>query len=274
MKKFLAVAVLFMSVQAWGFSWKEVLEEAYDSANRALKINLSTDMAGSQKTVLTPICSTRTTTVLDIYVVGGSTTATATFQVFVDSAALVTTDGLYPGTTYWMFEYANQDTLGEAVTYWNAAAVTTPGIEGGAVFVLRQGAYDGNLSSSMTVRAAVTVHTSTNTTIFYTDAIIGMTYTIAAPASGSNYITGGEANVTFSTGSVFLNVYDGTTATTSALLHRQEVEASATGEDFSLGKTADDYIFGTTATATRIDVVSEDGIPLTAGQMNIRGFIK
>ncbi len=273
MKKFLAVAVLFMSVQAWGFSYKEVLEEAYDADNRAIKVNISTDMADSQKTAFAPICSTRTTSVLDIYIVGGSTTATATFQVFADSAAFVTTGGLYPGTTYWNFEADDQDTLGEAVTYWNAAAVTTLGGEGGIVFALRDGAYDGNLSSSMTVRSAVTVHSSTNTTAFATDAIIGKTILIEATADKANYLTNCVANVTFASGNTYINIYDGDDKTLP-YLRREKITTSAVDYPLNIGKTEYDYVFGTANSIMRIDVVNESGIPITAGYVNILGFTK
>ncbi len=385
MKKILWILILCLAVgRVFGWSYKEVLEESFDSDNKALKVNISTDMPGSQKTPWTPICSTRTTHVLDIYInggydevhsavtvyiTGGSTTTAANYRVWADSVAFTTEDGLYPGTThwifarssqdtlteavaywnaidttgvvgieggitmtlisngsrpstqltvtssatcfevaniatltatpactaicivsadsatftntgglqagstYWQFNYANQDTLGEAISYWNAASTSTPGIEGGIVMVLRQGAYDGNLSSSMTARSSVSAHTDTNTIVFNTDAIIGMTYTILATADKVNYITNCVPNATFASGNTYVNIYDGT-AVSDTRLRREKIPTSATDAKLDIGNTVDTYLFGTENTAMRIDVVNESGIPITAGQINILGFIK
>jgi len=272
MKKGLLI-LCFMAGQVFGWSWKEAIEDAFDKDNNAFKMNAATDTTSSQKTALIPVCSTYTAHVLDIYVVGGDTTTTSTFQVFADSGAWVQVGGLKPGTTYAYFNYANQDTLGEFVAYWNAVSTNTPGFEGGGVLVLRQGAYDGNPTSSLTVVGATNVHSSTHTVVFNTDAIIGMTYTISATSGQVTYLTNCVVNATFAAGNTYVNIYDGT-ANTDTRLRREKITTSAADAKLDLGDTIDSYLFNTSGNAIRIDVVNESGTAITAGQINLLGFTK
>lgn len=223
--------------------------------------------------LFTPVCSTRTLAMFDIYVVGGSTTSVSTFQVFTDSGAWVQVGGLLPGTTYAYFNYANQNTAGKFRDYWNSVSTNTPGFEGGGVIVLRNGVYDGNIMSSMTVVGATNVHSSTHTVAFFTDAIIGVTYTIPATVNKRNYVTNCVVNVTFGSGSTFVNIYDGPKST-NTYLRREKVATSAADAKLDIGDTVDSYIFGSVNTPTRIDVVNESGIVITANDFNLLGFAR
>ena len=259
---FAVASIMASNVFAW--SWKEALEEGYSRTSHSFRIYTSSSD-------FNVICSTRRLDVIDLYVVGGSTTATATFEVFADSAAFTTTGGLYPGTTYWNFESSDQDTIGEAITYWNAVATTTVGVEGGIVMALRQGAYDGNLSSSMTVRSAVSVHTSANNTVFATDAIIGMSYLISATSGERTVITGATIRATFASGDTEVTIYDGDSIS-DIMLWKEKLTTSNVSYPLNIGASERAYIKGTLGTIVRVNVVNTSGVVLTAGEINITGF--
>ena len=272
MKKILGLLVLFGATNLYALGMQEAIVNTYSESDQSFKMYLSTSPPGYQKTPFTPICSTRTLAVFDIYVAGGSTTTTSTFQGFTDSGAWVQVGGLNPGTTYARFLYANQNTFGEFKSYWESVSTNTPGVEGGVTIVLRQGAYDGNFISSLTVVGATNVHSSTNTVTFFTVAIIGITYTIPATSGERNYISSCDVEATFASGLVDVTIYDGT-AITDYHLKQRNVTTLVTNP-LNIGDSVDSYIFGSVNTAMRIDVVNKSGIVITANKINITGFTK
>lgn len=257
MKKILGFLVLFGVVSnVSAFSFKDAIEKSY---------------LGKDK--IAPVCSTRTLAMFDIYVVGGSTTATATCTVWASSMVFVTTDGLLPGTTYVMLNDADKDTIGELITFLNAVSSNTIGVEGGIVVTLRDGVYGGNPSSSMTVRGSIDVNTSTNTKTLYTDAIIGVTYTIPATVNKRNFLTYCNANMTFASGSTYISVFDGADNTDTTLLDKTKITTSAVNYSLPIYGEGS-YIMGSKNTAMHIQIVNEDGTAISANILNIRSVVR
>lgn len=211
---------------------------------------------------------------LEIYVVGGSTTTAATFTVFADSISFTTADGLYPGTTEYVFADTDKDTLGELVDYLNAVPADTVGAEGGIVASIVQGCYDGDASENLEAHVATSILGAANVHTLALDAgaQLGISYIFPLSELGNKrkefHITGINTNVTYGSGSVEIKVYDGDSTTDTCLL-RYKANAT-TVETPVLSIPQDGTLAGSPGTPLRVDVVGSAAI--TAGYLNIFGF--
>jgi len=191
-------------------------------------------IAKEDRHYLQPVYQAQTSNAFTMYIVGGSTTATATYQVLGSSIVMITTDGLYPGTT--SIIYTTYDTLEKVVNRMAAIPVTTPGAEGGIVVATIQGIYYGDTPTRLTSVSAATdcLGVNNKTTLTLVDAT-GMSYILPASLLNSDqqfHITEIVANATFTSGTVFLNVYSGT-STTSTQIRHQQIPTSATDKSIS-----------------------------------------
>lgn len=221
---------------------------------------------------LTPTVYSLDSDALTLYVVGGATTSAASCQVFADSMSVTTADGLYPGTTWFVFADSNKDTISEFITYLNAISVTTPGAEGGIVATLPSGAYENNVTEELTVAASQSIKGASAAKTLAADRFLGLSYTL--PASGTGWrqqyhITGLSANATYTSGSVTLNIYNGTETSNTNLL-RYKLNATTTETPITFLTSGN--LAGSNDTAMRFDVVGSSWI--SAGYINIIGHKK
>lgn len=222
---------------------------------------------------LEPIVFDRSTNAITVYIVGGATTTAASYTVFADSIAFTTADGLYPGTTHFVFADTDKDTLEEFVNYCNDVSVTTPGAEGGIVAAIVNGCYDKGATTDLTAGTDATILGVANIATITMDAILGISYIL--PASGlapeqRYHITGINTNVTFASGTVYLKIYDGDDHTDTNLL-KYEIDVTATETPIrSIPNNGD--LAGSENTAIRIDVIGSAAI--TAGHITIIGYKK
>jgi len=189
--------------------------------------------------------------------------AGATFEIGASSITCRTANGLFPGTTWFIYAVNGRDTLVELIDTLNAVASTVHGADGGFVALRVQGSYYDNDTVEFTAAALADAHSSTHTLLVGFDNTLGMSYLIDAPSvSGeTNYIENAAFAATFASGSTFVSVYDGI-ASTDSLLRYEEVGTTAIDDMLNLGSSA---IFGTVDTATRFDIVGSSWITTTGG---------
>lgn len=225
---------------------------------------------------ITPVVQPWSLDALEIYMVGGATTTAATFTVFADSIAFTTADGLYPGTTEYVFADTDKDTLGELVTYLNAVPADTVGAEGGIVAAVKQGCYDGSPSVSLATNTATDIFgvAAKHTIALDTGTQLGISYIFPVTMLGDKreqfHITGINTNVTYGSGSVEIKVYDGDKTTDTCLL-RYKANAT-TVETPVLSIPQDGTLAGSHFKPIRVDVVGTAAI--TAGYLGITGYKK
>lgn len=200
--------------------------------------------------------STRTTNAFTMYVVGGATTSVLTFQRWGSSMSITSTEGLYAGTTVFLYADADKDTVGEFITYLNAVPDTTLGAEGGIVAVINAKCYESNLTSEITVSTtAKNCHSSTHTVTVGLDRVLAIIEKLDVPASKKQYfVTDCKVNVTFATGSTYLYIRDGL-EDDSTLKYRQQISTSTEDKlmDASL-------VVGSKDTAIRFEVLGSTWI--------------
>lgn len=186
-----------------------------------------------------------------------TSTPSATFAVFADSAALA---NLLAYTTYFVFSESDRDTTGELISIINGLS--------GVTCTRVQGSYSENPSTQLTEIAATTIGAGAVT--FASDNILGMSYIASADTLGRRYnVVDVMANATFATGTTFVNIYDGTT-TSDTQLRREKLSTSAADGPLDLPETG--HVYGTENTAIRYDVVSSSWI--TDGYINITSFLE
>ena len=210
---------------------------------------------------------------LSIYIVGGATTTAATYRIHASSMSLTTADGLYPGTTQFVFTDTNKDTLAELVSYINAVSTTTRGAEGGVVASVINGAYDGNTTSELEiVNTAVSCFRASAAKTLYIDRNFGISYTLPVSRLYRGYqyhITGLTANSTYSSGAVYLNIYDGTSASSTKLM---QYKLNATTVETPIILPCGGDLANSADTAMRFDVIGSSWV--TAGYLNVIGYKK
>ena len=200
-----------------------------------------------------PIYQAFTSNAFTVYVVDDATTS-ATVEVHTDSMTFVTSGG----TTQFDFSLSTCDTIGELVAVLDAYT--------GISATLVQGCYDGNTSSTLTVTAATSCIGSTNAVTLALDNTLGMSYKIPAPTYAERIqLKNLLVNATFSGGTTYVNIYDGT-ATSDDQLRKERLGTSA--KDGKLDIDNEVRIIGTKETSMRIDVVNATN-EITAGYINI-----
>lgn len=237
---------------------------------------LGTAYAERNTNTITPVVQDWSLNALEIYVVGGSTTTAATFTVFADSISFTTVDGLYPGTTEYVFADTDKDTLVELIDFLNAVPATTAGAEGGIVASIVQGCYDGDASENLEAHAATDCFGSTakHTLALDAGAQLGISYVFPVTKLGDKreqfHITGINSNVTYASGSAEIKVYDGD-KTTDPVLLRYKANAT-TVETPVLTIPQDGTLAGSHFKPIRVDVVGSAAI--TAGYLGITSYKK
>ncbi len=224
-------------------------------------------MAVENSNTMKPAVSEWSNDGIQIYIVGGSTTATATVQVNVDSITFTTTDGLYPGTTDYVFTSATE-TLSDLQTALMAISTATAGAEGGIIVTIPTSTYELNCSSDLAEVSPTGCLGVANKVTLDLDTVYGWSYTTPAgcPRGYQRHITGLSVNATFGSGTVYLYVRDGTDTTDTTLL-KYEIDTSATQTNIILPSNGD--FAGSKETQLRFDIIGSAAI--TAGFMNIIG---
>jgi len=216
-------------------------------------------------TALTPVAKTGCLAVGNIatLTVTPIANAGATFEIGASSITCRTANGLFPGTTWFVFASNGRDTLVELFDTLDASPSTVPGADGGFTVVRAQGSYYDADTIELSTAALTDAHTSTNTLSLTLFRTLGMSYLIDAPSvSGeANYIENASVAATFGSGSTFVSVYDGEDSTDS-LLRYEEVGTTAVDDMLNLGNSV---IFGTVDTAMRFDVVCSTWMTIADG---------
>ena len=201
-----------------------------------------------------------------------ATTPTASYAVYASSMALITTNGLYPGTTHYVFSDTDKDTLTELLVVLGNRPSYTPGIDGTITAARVQGSYGGNDTTQLTEVAATSCKAVASIATLGFDNITGMSYILPASSLSSGekyYITDFITKATFATGTTTAQAYDGI-GTSTPITGAYTVGTTAISDEFYINR----YVYNSADTAMRWDVISSTWVTGSTSYIDIRGFRK
>jgi hypothetical protein len=222
----------------------------------------------------TPIYVEAGLSALNLYVVGGSTTATADYANYGSSIEFITTGGLYPGTTNIVFAEARADTIYDLVNTLNGLPVTTPGAEGGIVAAYSPNTYLDNETSRIPAVSTTGCLGVANISTLTVVATNGISYILDRSKLDNHqqfHITDLSMNLTFTSGNGQLNVYDGVSSTNTKIRGEKwavsgiDAKADIPPNGNFAGTFRNDY--NGTGGTMRFDVICTTNV--SAGNMNM-----
>ena len=213
---------------------------------------------------VTPIYFQSNLDVMTVYIVGGSTTTSATYFVGTSSINFTTTGGLHPGTTGFVF---TNYTISSLVSGLNSVPATTAGAEGGIVARLSTACWGGDSPVRLIQGTSNYIKGSNNAKTITQYDTNHMMYTLPKLDSSSKWhVADVSANITY-TGSTYINIYDGVTSTNTVIRHEKFV---ASGTDNAMDISPTGYLSTTGVTGMLFEIVSSSNI--SAGWCNIQAF--
>jgi hypothetical protein len=206
-----------------------------------------------------PVYFPQNTDGLKLYIVGDSTTTTATYIVTDTSITFTTTGGAWgvqEGSTYFLL---TGDICGETLdsfcTYVNALSTTTLGAIGGIHAELASNVYGLNLLSGLATAEEATCLGVANEASLAMGSIIGMSYVIPAETDRRINLFNLVANATFGSGSTAIYIYNGTGI--GEQIRKEKVPTTALDKELSLSSQG---LQGGRGQSMRIDVVGTAAI--------------
>jgi hypothetical protein len=188
---------------------------------------------------------------------------TSTMDVTDSSITFVSLNGLYPGTSSYVF--LATETLAIMKARLESWPATTPGVDGTLNVTIPNGVYDLNKTSDLAIVAPQSILGESNTATLSLDsnAVKGMSYIIPA-GDAAIYLTNLVVNATYTSGSLAINIYDGSTTSTEQI--RKETGAATTVD--KLVNIPLEGFRGSMSCPMRIDIVGSAG-SITSAFLNL-----